>query len=346
MAVIQDLPPELLRRVLELLSNSYYPRPARNLPNTSLVARAWTRPSQDLLISAVVFNRSDTPRYTKRLRSVSTRTLDRADLDYNSAQKVLELLTEAKATVRSLNIVGAKGQDLDLGIMSFKMLAGLHSLHLEGYFKGQPPIPSDATIELKALTLDFDYLPPPAFLDSLIGAAPFLTRLELYTRAMGQFPEGYSTALPVLALQLHHLSIRADATSTPTHPRKVDLHGFVASCTSLRSLELDYATPASITATLTAVRSPLLLLETEMKQWSEVADERGMADLVDVLKHPSLAQLKRWRIFGYPRSSHPLPKDARTHWEDACRARGVEPRDKRRFFTDYPAEDVDVLDGE
>ncbi|ORY53402.1 hypothetical protein BCR35DRAFT_18048 [Leucosporidium creatinivorum] len=252
MAIIQDLPPELLRRILELMSHRdpYYPRPARDLSNTSLVARAWRRPSQDLLISGVVLGRYDTLSYGETSRPlVSSRTLDCADLDCNSAQKVLELLTEAGATVRTLLIVGTKANELDLGTMRFELLAGFHSLHIIGYFKGQPPIPRDATIELKTLFLHLRYLPSPAFLDSLVGAAPFLTRLELYTRTMEQLPDGYSTALQMLALQLRHLSIRADATSTPTYPRTVDLHGFVASCTFLRSIELYCATPASITAT-------------------------------------------------------------------------------------------------
>ncbi|ORY78873.1 hypothetical protein BCR35DRAFT_304890 [Leucosporidium creatinivorum] len=339
MALIQDLPPELLKRVLELLSNSYYPGPARNLSNTSLVARAWRRLSQDLLISAVVFNRSDTPRYTKRLRSVSSRTLDRADLDYSSAQKVLELLTEAEATVRSLRIRATETNEVDLGIMRFEMLAGLHLLHIEGYAKGQPPIPSDATIELKTLSLSLKCLPPPAFPESLVRAAPFLTRLSIVIAQKEAFPEDYSTALHMLALQLRHLEIHADASSTPTRPGTVDLHRFVASCISLRSLELYYATPVSIKTTLTAVRSSLVLLAIRLdEKWSKVADQRGIAELVDLLKHPSLAELKRWSIPAYNLPFGPLRIGRRARWEEACRARGDEPRDERRFFIDYPAE--------
>ncbi|ORY53396.1 hypothetical protein BCR35DRAFT_310536 [Leucosporidium creatinivorum] len=314
MASIQDLPPELLRRIIELFDRNDWTMSYKSLCKAALVARAWRGPAQDVLVCTVPFDGFDAASDGRTPRpSISSRTLDCADLDFDPAQKVLELLTEAGATVRSLDIMHTDGNDLDLGIMSFEMLAGLHSLNIGGHFEGQPPIPSAATIELRTLFLDPEYLPTPAFLELLVGAAPFLTRLEVYMDPEEEeFPGSYTTALQMLALQLRHLKIAADATSTPTRPRTVDLHGFVASCTSLRSLELHCATPASIMATLTAVRSPLVLLATELDdEWSRVADAKRVAELVD---------------------------DARTQWEDACRARGVEPRDEQRFFTDYPAE--------
>ncbi|ORY53386.1 hypothetical protein BCR35DRAFT_310521 [Leucosporidium creatinivorum] len=300
MAVIQDLPPELLRRIIELIDRSGWPTPYRSLCRAALVARAWRGPSQDVLICTVTFAGFDAASDGRTPRpSISSRTLDCAVLGaHRWAQKVLELLTEAEATVRSLRIMYTTGNDLDLGIMTFEMLAGLHSLNIGGRFEGQPPIPSAATIELRTLLLRPECLPSPAFLESLLGAAP-----------------------------------------------TIDLHGFVASCTSLRSLKLYYATPESITKTLAAVRSPLVLLATELgAKWIRGADAKEIAELVDVLKHPSLAQLKRWRIWGYGQFSNPLRNDGRTQWEEACRARGVEPRGNRRFFTGesasryYPAE--------
>ncbi|ORY78866.1 hypothetical protein BCR35DRAFT_99571 [Leucosporidium creatinivorum] len=339
MAVIQDLPPELLYRVLDILSDIYDHSPATDLLNTSLVARAWRCPSQELLLYVLPFERRDS--YESSPRPLPGRPLLEAELDPYDGWHLLELLSGAGATVRSLNIFTTDSEDLDLGALNFATLAGIHTLYIMGRFEGQPPIPSNATIKLKELFLEPGYLPPPDFLESLVRAAPFLTRLQLHLEMMPEeefpedFPEDYTAVLQTLALQLRHLRIHADATSTPTRPRTVDLHGFVASCTSLRSLELYHATPVSIKATLDAVRSPLVLLATELDvKWSEVADEEGMAELVDVLKQPALRQLKRWRLVRFSGYCSSGLRGAIPQWANACRACGVEPRNHLRFFTD------------
>lgn len=51
MAVIQDLPREILRRILELGAGDPTCLKGRDLYSTALVARAWSQPSQELLVS-------------------------------------------------------------------------------------------------------------------------------------------------------------------------------------------------------------------------------------------------------------------------------------------------------
>lgn len=95
MAVIQDLPAERLCRVIELLSDEE-DRDGNLLDalltSTSLVARAWRPPSQELLLHNLTLETFAPPNRLSAIRSFETRTQNEVDLFPDQAPAVLELL--------------------------------------------------------------------------------------------------------------------------------------------------------------------------------------------------------------------------------------------------------------
>lgn len=171
-------------------------------------------------------------------------------------------------------------------------------------------------------------------MDSLLGAAPFLTQLELWGDPLwGAFPTRHTTALLGIAPQLRHLSLHGWTTSgAPGRPPSFDALPFLARCTSLKSLELSGQSPARLTPILKVLRAPLALLETSLLSEEPAETISVVAELIALLDLPALANLKRWRMETRDELGG-LEEQDRALWEAACRARGVEPRDERRFFT-------------
>ncbi|ORY78894.1 hypothetical protein BCR35DRAFT_100155 [Leucosporidium creatinivorum] len=229
--------------------------------------------------------------------------------------------------------------EVDMSRLSSKLLAGLKSLSIRGNLKGRPRIPPGTTSELTRFSLDPEYLPSLAFLDSILPAAPFLTSLELEVREDGDMlSRDYTKCLQTITQQLLHLAVTiGESSSTPTSRASLDVTRFVSSRTSLKSLELCDCGTAYIKDVVAALRAPLAVLETELAfGWNDAGT--GVAELAAVLELPSMAGLKRWRMADSSDWGGELSEDETTQWEEVCRAHGVEPRDERRFFTDYPAE--------
>nr|CRX79268.1 hypothetical protein [Leucosporidium scottii] len=321
MAVIQDLPPELLRRILELFATGW--RPDKDLYKASLVARAWRHPSQSLLVYHMDISHSG----TAALRSNAGCTLRVVSIHRHNAQEVTGALHEHDISVETLNVYGTRDRDLDMSTMSLKLLAGLKSLWL-GQLRGHPTIPPDTKLELTKLTVYADSLPPLAFFDSILPAAPFLTSLELYIGDDGELlPREYISPFRAIAHQLCHLTIGIGVHSSRA---SLEVTRFVASCTSLKSLKLRNCGTGYVRDLASAARAPLCVLETQLASGRNDAGTR-VAELASVLELPAMAKLKRWRMCSVYGAL--LNQEERAQWEAACRARGVEPRDERRFFT-------------
>lgn len=106
---------------------------------------------------------------------------------------------------------------------------------------------------------------------------------------------------------------------SPPSPSSLDLLAFLASCTSLKSLQLYWTSISAIAKIIAAVRAPLALLHTHLDHNLTQADDNDIAGLVAILELPAAARLKRFRI---PLVSACLDeKRTRAAWEDACRAR-------------------------
>nr|CRX79011.1 hypothetical protein [Leucosporidium scottii] len=318
MAVIQDLPPELLRRILELFAADWPFQKDRR--NVSLVARAWRHPSQSLLLYHMKVPRLNLTLCTDALRSNAGCTLRVVEVEWYNVREIMGALHEHDVSVETLIVYGAQDS--------------LKSLRLEGHFERHPRIPSDTKLKLTNLTVDAHYLPSPAFFNSILPAAPFLTSLELEVRDGGELlPSEYISPFKSIAHQLRHLTISPGLrTSRPTSRASLQVTSFLASCTSLKSLELCSCGPAYIRDIVSAVRAPLFVLETQLAAgWN--AGGTGVAELASVLELPAMANLKRWRMDKYDFDGNLLDQEARARWEAVCRARGAEPRDETRFFT-------------
>nr|CRX79245.1 hypothetical protein [Leucosporidium scottii] len=329
MAVIQALPLELLRRILELLATDR--RPQKDLYNATLVARAWRHPSQSLLIYHM--DLLDVTRSTDALRLNAGCTLRLVNVDWRNAREILSALHENDISVETLGMYATRHNDLDMSTMSLKLLAGLKSLRLGGHFQGHPTISPDTKLELTKLTVHTDYLPSLAFFDSILPAAPFLTSLELYVGDDGELlPTEYTSPFRGIAHQLRHLTIYTGVSCHPTSRASLNDTRFVASCTSLESLELCNCGTDYIRDVASAVRAPLCVLETQMASgWNDGGT--GVAELASVLELPAMAKFKRWRMCKRRLYGASLDKEETAQWEAVCRARGVEPRDETRFFT-------------
>nr|CRX79248.1 hypothetical protein [Leucosporidium scottii] len=334
MAVIQDLPPELLRRILELLATDWPSQ--KNLYNATLVARAWRHPSQSLLLYQMHLRPFNLTLCTDALRSNSGCTLRLVAVHWHEAREILGALHEHDILIETLIVYGTRDSDLDMSTMSLKLLAGLKSLWLEGHVKGHPPIPPDTKLELTHLYVDAYCLPSLAFFDSILPAAPFLTYLEFGVREDGELlPTGYTSPFRAIAHQLRHLTISIELRSShPTSQASLSVTRFVAACISLRSLELHNCGTRFVRDVVTASVAPLAVLETEMASgWNDGGT--GVAELASVLALPAMAKLKRWRMSSYSAGGYfpTMIKEWKAQWAAVCRARGVEPRNETRFFT-------------
>ncbi|ORY88963.1 hypothetical protein BCR35DRAFT_329434 [Leucosporidium creatinivorum] len=254
MAVIQDLPPELLYHILDLGSE-----PARGLSSlplldyrrTALVARSWRRPSQQLLLFTVS---SLTAAWEHGLSSksgifaspyiVRTSILSRNNaswkLEAGRVRRLLQLLIARKVKVQGLELDTTAYEDVGLFTGPPSLVAGLQRLRLNGPLVGDLQYQHEDTLELQTLALHYGFwerpIPSTSPLPVFLLGAERLTRLELYLNR----PEGMDTLKETLAYvvapRLRHLKLWCIFT-LPPNPT-CTLAAFLRACTSLRSVEL------------------------------------------------------------------------------------------------------------
>lgn len=212
------------------------------------------------------------------------------------------------------------------------MCVEIKSLRTDGFFRRRPIIPPTIQLQLTHLRLASDHPSTSAFLERLLGAEPVLTHLEFSKGVKDTFSQSYNSALHDVARQLLHSTLPV-LQCGPTSFNTLD---FVASCTSLKSLTLRLASPTSIYKTFASSHAALTLVTTRLNwKWNEGG--QGFAKLIAVLELAAVAELKRWRLTKptvvYMNEAVMGYEHTQAAWEDACRARGVDPRDERRFFT-------------
>ncbi|ORY78919.1 hypothetical protein BCR35DRAFT_332246 [Leucosporidium creatinivorum] len=102
---------------------------------------------------------------------------------------------------------------------------------------------------------------------------------------------------------------------------------------TVESLELLGFGTVYIKDLVTSLRAPLAVLATELASgWKDGGNV--VAELAAILELPVMTKLKRWRLDDSRDWGTRLSEDEKAQWEKSCRARGVEPRDLRRFFTE------------
>jgi hypothetical protein len=109
----------------------------------------------------------------------------------------------------------------------------------------------------------------------------------------------------------------------------------VPACTSFRALELWSTSTSDLSFVLELLPAPLSLLDVGLRRLSPKEETQLTAELLTLLDKPGLSMLKRWRLYG----TDTVSKDALSavlsseKWEEACRARGIEPRGDERYYT-------------
>lgn len=175
----------------------------------------------------------------------------------------------------------------------------------------------------------------PTVANPLLNAAHALTSLAFFWNPS-------STLLPGLlkvAPQLQRLSLLQPGISPSSSDLK--LLDFVPFCTSLKSLVLLMVEEKDLVPIIGLVQSSLVFLETdELKPNPFPADiviHHPRPHLLAALDLPCMRALKRWRLIWSTRytrqEERPYIVAGEQIWQETCRARGVELRDGRRYFT-------------
>ncbi|ORY52186.1 hypothetical protein BCR35DRAFT_310652 [Leucosporidium creatinivorum] len=353
MAVIQDLPPELLIRILEL---SIDPRPyassgretRKTLIRTALVARCWRAPSQSLLSSLLHLD-SMNPRWV-RYNDV----LSKSNEQHLRRMKRLELVvgrqdTSESALADQLAILKQKGvvlQELSFVSVSLRgtfrvpngslgwLVQGVRLLKLDTSIQIDADFPLPTTLLLDTLQISSRLPELPSFLFPFPTVAPRLTRLELDC-STGPFSPALNASLHELAPQITDLRIRLAPNSYGRPDDTVSsLDSFLRACTSVTTLRIENPAPPHLKHILSFLSHRLALLEiSDLRTEGELKDPMPN-DLAEALDLPCMAQLRRWRMAHSPYSRFSLSERAEEEWRAACRARGIEPRGAERFFTD------------
>ncbi|ORY78881.1 hypothetical protein BCR35DRAFT_332213 [Leucosporidium creatinivorum] len=355
MAVIQDLPAELLYRILELgawrsvaeIKDIEYE--GLNLNKTALVARKWTDPSQHLLIRHAteeeVRNMARSPEAIPSSCAVEKINADLSPTD----EAFLELLAKRKVRVRQLTVWSLREKDRVAGYHPTLFLEGVERLMLERpLYRDSPKLVPSKDLRLQFLSIRGEYPPPLAFFESLVLAAPRLTRLEIEWShgATRELPAMYQASLNTLAPRLRHLCLRNPSSPVYIPPRAFNLSpfSFLSKCTalvrfSIIGLEAQHVIPL---LELLPPSAPIVVLSTALNYRPEFAPSHDLHRVLPLLELPALSKLKRWRFWywndtSYPREFKTDGPQITKRWTAACEAKGVEPRGPRRFFTDWPA---------
>jgi hypothetical protein len=310
MTVIQDLPLELLRRILELLATDR--RPQKDLYKASLVARAWRHPSHSLLIYHM--DVQDSTLCTDVLRLNAGCTLRLVDVDWRDAREILSALHENDISVENLNVYRTVDGDLDMSTMSLKLLAGafcvltrrrssltttqaLNRSSSVDALKGAPQSRRTPSSSSLISTSTATTCPPWPSLDSILPAAPLLTSLELYVGDDGELlPPVYIPPFRAVAHQHRHLTISIGLPFSPPISRaSLDVTRLVASCISLESLAVDNCGTAYLRDVAATARAHLCVREMQVTSGRNEG-ENQIAELISVLELPAMAELKRWKM--------------------------------------------------
>ncbi|ORY76242.1 hypothetical protein BCR35DRAFT_353404 [Leucosporidium creatinivorum] len=247
MAVIQDHPPELLIRVLELSVSSYkayLPDQAdiRVHPSVmALVARSWRAPSQELLLSffsttslSWVWERFLVRCATPNMSPL--RRVYRLELYFGAdSADQLALLQRHNVRLDELCILGyAHGRGLKLESFQASILRGIRRLELRAPIEVTGSFGIATPIMLDTLCVDSRLPKFPSFLLPLLTGVPHrLTRLDLDCSHVPLYRHYMATSLREIARQIadsriklpppRHKTTKRDPSLPRTSPCRLNL---------------------------------------------------------------------------------------------------------------------------
>ncbi|ORY52180.1 hypothetical protein BCR35DRAFT_310646 [Leucosporidium creatinivorum] len=350
MAVIQDLPPELLIRILELsidslLFSSSQKETRKTFTRTALVTRDWRAPSQSLLSSLFHLDDAHPGCWRRYLEALCTsdgqrfRRMKRLKLDVDRQNRSalagqLTLLQQKDVDLQELSLVSttSRGTSRVPNALLGWLVQGIRRLELDTSIQ----IDENFTLSTKLLldTLRIGSLVPelPSFLLPFASAAPRLTRLELHCWGERLTPT-LNASLCELAPQITDLTIALPLYSSERRDDTASsLESFLRACTSVTAIRFFDPTPSDLKHTLSFLPNCLALLAVSNLSVDTLQDSMPK-DLAETFDLPCMAKLRRWRMTSRTNSTHAMGERVEKEWRAACRARGIEPRGAERFFT-------------
>nr|CRX79025.1 hypothetical protein [Leucosporidium scottii] len=292
MAQIEDLPPEILHRILQLGASMSDERGRRGLDfgSTSLVARRWRKPSQDLLVFTCstkhIFSLS-AAHYTVAISGQAVRQLDVSVEDRGR----LQLVGQSCSRIQGLSLEMGKSRFTSC-FMTHDFLPGLlenlKSLEIMASISGSLTL-TETPVLLVSLSVFSTFIPPAPFIDPLLLSATHLTRLDLVWMVRG-FPNRLMEPLKKFGPQLRHLALlNALASAPPPNSHLVGVGSFLATCTSLRVLMLSYSKLRGVSAIVSLIPAALVELRTNLQ------GEGRHGEAADLLEPPGLPAMTRLR---------------------------------------------------
>jgi hypothetical protein len=214
--------------------------------------------------------------------------------------------------------------------------SGLRSLILETKtpFSIHPLL---SPIRLTSLSISSTQPFFPTALNSLLRTAASLVELHLRWDRAEEFPSPRMESLEVAAPQIHTLLLVSPPPAEDWPTSGHSLSTFLPRCASLKSLHVSDLWVHDLEDLLRLIPSKLRTLETSLwtdEEKVERLGEEGLdypgPQLIAASKLPALAELNRWRL----EWSDWVPEEgSMVEWEALLKERGVELRDRTRFFT-------------
>ncbi|ORY88425.1 hypothetical protein BCR35DRAFT_329970 [Leucosporidium creatinivorum] len=326
MAVIQDLPTELLYHILDFLYDENLDR-ARDrllfLRLASLVTSDWTAPAQKLMLKDVVVGAGTglwPAKLVARLAQPGAAQLvkrARFELGNNPAFAGYERILDTLRNLEKLVLVGGRLVKLSTEVLRLELLQDLTHLTLTVPTSGVLPHLIHP-LPLTSLHISRTHV-PDSVLQPLLANVPSLGHLAVEWRYMEDNldPLSSMTHFDLVAPQLRALSLlHYDGTGRTSKVPAVT--AFIAKCTSLTSIRLHTPPRDGLIAYLRAVVPKLAVLETVFLAGQDAPV------VASAVSFPALNRLKTWRMSYW---SQPMTNrsDGMEQWELACRAQGIKP---------------------
>ncbi|ORY78869.1 hypothetical protein BCR35DRAFT_332199 [Leucosporidium creatinivorum] len=352
MAVIQDLPPETLYRIFELLEEAYawyriLSTAKPNLCAVSLVAPTWTAWAQQLMLADIELEYRNDQKLLGHLQRRETRPLvQRLELRSLRPERVATfvLICQLVGGLETSRLESKAHEDDEVAVERLypKVLVELNLKRpeIDGQLSGSRPSPLPHSLALEHLELSAEYFPSFSILRPLLLATHNLTSLTLSYLIGDQQRLGRDDrdAWLQVAPRLRHLHL-----CCPPEPRSLAtitaggdnlfLDAFLPACTSLVSFEIHLLSFENLFPRLALLTVQLRVLVTSFGV-GPFNDRIPRRRIRRNFLHPPLSELKRWRMMMSVEAGREQEKEEFLEmWTELCEEFGVEARGEERYFT-------------
>lgn len=351
MAVIQDLPAELLEQILaETVEWNISKHQLQRQPQLALVASNWTDPAQDASMDHIeLFGDSSVDDFLQCLASRRLRRPEQARLarirylkltrvNGGAAQQLFELIKLETIFLDecdqcpwvALQQTGEQ-QSLNRKVCWLRRrLTGFHDAgvkHVTVSSKKEDAANNfPHAFPLVGLRLRPDgQANLPAVRNLFEASACTLTSLKLTIIYESEFVQAFYHTLRPYQTQIRHLVVDLPA-SFSAHPTLSAALAPLSVFTALQTLIISSFRPEYFVMALGHIQCSLVALEL-----TGFMTDFGGDHLQEMLSLPAVEKLKRWRVDG-DLYLNDMSKESQ-EWAAACEARGIEVRDERRYAT-------------